>query len=207
MTGGPGKHSQRTMLRIQIRRRRCSECRRWFRPSAQNAHNQKTCGREECRRRRRARLEKRRRERSLQDSRISERERQRESRRQRRQTGPPPPAKHSSDMALPEGGSGDEGAMSLAGLVSEVTEIMQEILKNWDTMSQSVAPVSLAGLKLQLLEILDESGHFVGQKGQKSPDVTGRPDFVTAGKREERDCQFGTGCHWPAVTAVVGAGT
>jgi hypothetical protein len=84
---------------------------------------------------------------------------------------------------------------------------MHEILNNWDTVSHNVGPVSLAGLKLQLLEILNESGHFVGQMGQEIPDVTGRPDCITTGKHEEKDLRFGTGCHWPAVTDVAEAGT
>jgi hypothetical protein len=84
---------------------------------------------------------------------------------------------------------------------------MQKILENWDMVSQRMGPVSLAGFKLQLLEIVSKNGYLVGQKGQNSPGVTGRPDFVTSGKHEERDCHFGTGCHWPAVTDVAGIGT
>lgn len=104
-------------------------------------------------------------------------------------------------------GSGSKEGLSLAGFELEVPEILQKILENWDTVSQRMAPVSLAGFKLQLLEIVDKSGDFVGQKGQKSPGVTGRLDFVTAGKHGERDRHFGTGCHWPAVTDAAEVGT
>jgi hypothetical protein len=92
--------------------------------------------------------------------------------------------------------------MSLAGFGPEADEIMQVILKNWNTVSQRLEPVSLAGFKLQLFEILNERGQFVGQKGQESPHVTGRLDFVTNWKHEEKNHGFGTGCHWPAVTDV-----
>ncbi len=90
--------------------------------------------------------------------------------------------------------------MSLAGFGPEADEIMQVILKNWNTVSQRLEPVSLADFKLQLFEILNEGGQFVGQKGQESPHVTGRLDFVTYRKHEERDHIFGTRCHWPAMT-------
>lgn len=92
--------------------------------------------------------------------------------------------------------------MSLAGFGPEAAEIMQVILKNWNTVSQRLEPVSLASFKLQLFAILNERGQFVGQKGQESPPVTGRLDFVTTGKHEERDHVFGTRCHWPTVTDV-----
>ncbi|MFC1482465.1 hypothetical protein ACFL51_01525 [Myxococcota bacterium] len=97
--------------------------------------------------------------------------------------------------------------MSLTGLWSEASEIMEAFLNFWNTVSGRLDPVSLAGLKLQLLEILDKSGHFVGQMGQECPDVTGRPDFVTTGKHKETVRHFGTGCHWPAVTDAAEVGT
>lgn len=191
------------MPKQKISRRRCTECRRWFTPSAQTAHNQKTCGRPGCRRRRRARLTRRRRALSLQDSRVSERERQRESRRRRSeqrgaasQQGPP------GDPVLEPSGVGGTEAMSLTGLDLEASEMMSEILKNWDTLVCGLDAQSLAGLKRHLADILGKSGHKLGQKGQKHPHVTGRPDFLSDGIYREKDLQFGTGCHWPAVTEV-----
>lgn len=66
--------------------------------------------------------------------------------------------------------------MSLTGLELEVAEMMEEALKNWDTVFQHLDAVSLTGLRLQLLEILEKSGHFVGQAGPGNH-----------------------GCHWPAI--------
>jgi len=163
------------MLRRPFARRRCTECRRWYRPSAQTAHNQKTCGRGSCRRVRRARLERHRRSQSLPESRLAERERQRESRRRRRTAGPSPPVERPPDGASAQWERGPSEGMSLSGLELEVAEMMEETLKNWDTVFQHLDAVSLAGLRFQLVEILEKSGHFVGQAGPET-----------------------LGCHWPA---------
>lgn len=191
------------MPKQKISRRRCTECRRWFRPSAQTAHNQKTCGRPGCRRRRRARLARRRRALSLQDSRVSERERQRESRRRRSeqrgaasQQGPP------GDAALEPSGVGGAEAMSLTGLGLETSEMLAEILKNWDTLVRRLDAQSLTGLQRHLADILGKSGQKLGQKGQKHPHVTGRPDFLSGERYRAKGLQSGPGCHWPAVTEV-----
>ena len=90
--------------------------------------------------------------------------------------------------------------MSLSAFGPEADEIMQVILKSWNTVSQRMDPVSLADFKLQLFEVLNERCQFVGQKGQESPHVTDRLDFVTTWKQGEKNLLFGTGCHWPAVT-------
>lgn len=190
------------MLKQKISRRRCTECRRWYLPSAQTAHNQKTCGREQCRKRRHARLVRRQRALSLQDSRVSERERQRECRRRQRQKRVSPPRNGPPDVTLPLSVGGAVETMSLTGLELEAAEILSIIQKNWDTMALDLDPVSLSGFKLQLLEILRKSGRSLGQMGQENTHVTGRQDFVTSWKHEERDLVFGTKCHWPAVTDV-----
>lgn len=85
--------------------------------------------------------------------------------------------------------------MSLTGLELEAAEILSIIQKNWDTIVLDLDPVSLTGFKLQLFEILRKSGRSLGQKGQETPHVTDRLDFVTSGKHEEIDLVFGTGCH------------
>lgn len=157
------------MPRRQIARRRCSECRRWYLPSAQTAHNQKTCGRESCQRRRRARLERHRREESLAESRLAERERRRESRRRRREAGPCAHLWRPSDGASTECGTEASEGLSLADLKPELAEMMQKALDNWDTVFEQAGPLSLAGLKFQLFEILEKGGHFVGQAGSKKP--------------------------------------
>lgn len=183
------------MLKKRISRRRCTECRRWYLPSAQTAHNQKTCGREQCRKRRHTRLVRRQRDLTLQDSRVSERERQRECRRQQRQKRVLPPRNGPPDVTVPLSVGGTSETMSLTGLGLEAPEILSIIQKNWDTMALDLDPVSLTGFKLQLLEILRKSGRSLGQMGQEPPHVTDRLDSVTNWKHEERDQVFGTGCH------------
>ena len=183
------------MLKKRISRRRCTECRRWYLPSAQTAHNQKTCGREQCRKRRHARLVQRQRDLTLQDSRVSERERQRDCRRRQRQKWLSPPRNGPPDVTVPLSVGRAAEPMSLTGLELEAAEILSIIQKNWDTIVLDMDLVSLTGFKLQLLDILRKSGRNLGQMGQESPHVTGRLDFVTSGKHEERDLVFGTGCH------------
>ncbi len=183
------------MLKKRISRRRCTECRRWYLPSAQTAHNQKTCGREQCRKQRHARLVRRQRGLTLQDSRVSERERQRECRRRQRPKRVSPPRNGPPDVTVPLSVGRASETMSLTGLDLEAAEILSIIQKNWDTMALDLDPVSLTGFKLQLLEILRKSGRSLGQMGQESPHVTDRLDFVTARKHEERELFFGTGCH------------
>lgn len=183
------------MLKKRISRRRCTECRRWYLPSAQTAHNQKTCGREQCRKRQHSRLVRRQRDLTLQDSRVSERERQRECRRRQRQKWVSPPRNGPPDVTVPLSVGRAAETMSLTGLELEAAEILSIIQKNWDTIVLGLDPVSLTGFKLQLFEILRKSGRSLGQKGQENPHVTDRLDFVTSGKHEEIDLVFGTGCH------------
>jgi hypothetical protein len=208
----PGIRSQ-AMRQAQNLRKRCSECGRWFRPSARSAHHQKTCGRRECRRRRRARLERRQRWRSPQDSRVAERERQRASR-QRRSLERLQSAKAAlNEAAAAQCGSVGPGALSLAGFSAEVSDIIDEIRKKLDMISQTpgalsppAAALSLAGLRLELVEIADEIGQKLGQElgqvGQKSAAVTGRLDSETCRNDDRNHPQSGTRCHWPAMTGA-----
>ena len=63
--------------------------------------------------------------------------------------------------------SSSEGAMSLAGDISILAEIIEKFLENWDKMS-------LAGADPQLLETIREIGGKLGELRPKDPDVTGR---------------------------------
>ncbi len=154
---------------------RCSECRRCFKPAARSAHNQVTCGRAECRRKRRARLERRRRTTSLQDSRASERERQREHRRRRReQESATPPTCQVAEGSTAVKGGGEE-RVSLTGFEPNVPEIIEENSKNLDTVVEGLDEMSLAGFRVQLLEIIEKIARKVGIAEAKNP-----------------------ACHWPA---------
>lgn len=62
-----------------VRRRKCTECRKWFRPKVATAVRQKTCG-ERCRAERRRKLSRRRRLRDLDGYREDEKRRQRQRR-------------------------------------------------------------------------------------------------------------------------------
>lgn len=144
------------MAREGNQSKRCPECRRSFKPAARSAHNQVTCGRAECRRKRRARLERRRRTTSLQDSRASERERQREHRRRRREqeSAKPPTCQVAEGSTEVEGGG--EDTVSLAGFEPHVPEIIEQISKNLDTVVEGLDEMSLAGFQGQLLEIIEK---------------------------------------------------
>jgi hypothetical protein len=93
--------------------KRCTVCRKWYRPSAKAITIQRTCC-EKCRLRRRRRLARIRRERSLQEYRVEERERQRISRQRRKKK---------------EAGS---AAMSRTGLLPQVTGISDVVRESVD---------------------------------------------------------------------------
>lgn len=185
----------------RLPRKRCTECRGWYRPSAQAAHNQKTCSRE-CRKKRRARTTRRRRGKHLQDSRVAERERQRESRRRRRQGGsapeqePPRGPKRASTAPVLEM---REVEMLRVGLALDVVEIIGGIL-------DCRGPLSLAGIELQVVGIIGKYGQDLGQVGQNPPRVTRRRHFVTYEKCEGILRLVETRCHSPAVTSPAPGG-
>lgn len=74
---------QGDMKHRSAKRRRCTECRKWFQPAPSARDTQKTCS-EPCRARRRCKQAQRRRWEHVQQARVDERERQRDCRRCRR---------------------------------------------------------------------------------------------------------------------------
>jgi hypothetical protein len=97
-------------------RRRCSSCRKWFRPAPSASATQRTCS-EACRRVRQRRLARQRRERELHEYRVDERERQRASRERRR-------ARTASTSA------------SRASLPEEFLLLKEEVLSLWDEQAR-----------------------------------------------------------------------
>jgi len=65
---------------------------------------------------------------------------------------------------------------------------------------------SLAGVKLQLVEISEETFKKLGQVGQNPPYVTRRRYFVTIENHEGIPCVFETGCHSSAMTERIFGG-
>jgi hypothetical protein len=79
--------------------KRCTECRRWFRPAASARESQRACGKA-CRASRRCKLARKRRAEDLQGFRDDERERQRARRQRLREEGchAPPSDRNSADL-------------------------------------------------------------------------------------------------------------
>ena len=109
----------------KVPRRRCTVCRKWYRPCPSAAKTQKSCSSAKCRRKRRRRLAKRRRSLELYDYREDERERQRRCRQKRREAS----------------GTNPPGAeLSRAGLLPQPPDLKEVIIKIWDkSMNQSRA--------------------------------------------------------------------
>ena len=128
----------------RLARRRCTSCRKWYEAAPSARATQKTCS-EACRAKRRAMLARQRRERSLQESRVAERERQRACR-QRRKSG---------DGAAPR------RVLSRAALPAQVTEIRKEILAILDHAARR----SRASLDRQLRAMLRQTQPIVDQAG------------------------------------------
>jgi hypothetical protein len=127
-----------------LRRRTCTSCRKWFHAKPSAATTQKTCS-VACRAVRRAMLARHRRERSLQDSRVAERERQQACRARRRAGG----------QAV------TRRVLSRATLPPEMAGIRAEILARVD----HAARLSRATLDRQLRGILGAIGPMVDQAG------------------------------------------
>src|SRR3954468_20535344 len=106
------------------RRRRCCECRCWYRPTLSAAKTQRTCGKE-CRLRRRAKHEAARREADLPAARRTERARKRRERERQAVPGPP---------------------MSRAGLSAQSSAAIEEIVEKLGHAQR----MSRAGLRRQL---------------------------------------------------------
>ena len=139
------------------KRKRCTECRRWFQPPVTAAKSQRVCG-AECRRKRRRRLARGRRWKRLQDHRVDERKRQQECRQRRREqeekgaavpvTGPrhaPPSAPNSADLMVKVLESWDRAqALSRATLRREITTILRGKGPISGTEAAAVTPLSRA---------------------------------------------------------------
>ena len=125
-------------------RRRCCECRCWYRPAPSTAKTQKTCGKK-CRLRRRGKQEKARREADLPAVRKLERARTR---------------CHRERQATPEG-TGLEGTgppMSRAGLSAEVAGAIEEIIEKLGQAER----MSRAGLRRRIRRLLAGTIEFAG---------------------------------------------
>lgn len=134
----------------KVPRRRCTLCRKWYRPHPSAAQTQKSCSSLECRRKRRRRLAKRRRSLDLHEYREDERERQRTCRQKRQEaSGTNPPT----------------AELSRAGLSLQLAELKEVILKIWDKNSKQ----SRASLHQELLLFLRDKCEKPGQSGTKTP--------------------------------------
>lgn len=123
------------------KRRRCTECRRWYRPHRQSQHNQQTCGLSACQRRRRNRIARRRRERELAIFREEERRRQRRRRATQKSPGPL--------------------GVSRACASAKPMKIIDQFLKKWNGEER----VSRACFERELVKIIEEISQKVGQGG------------------------------------------
>jgi hypothetical protein len=125
-------------------RRRCTACRRWYRPAASAVQHQKTCS-AGCRCRRRRSLARKRRDADIHEYRVEERERQRACRAAKGSRAAPPPEP------------------SRAGLPPQVTELEEVLRGKWDRLAR----LSRAGLRREIRQVLGRpvrvSGPEVGQ--------------------------------------------
>ena len=130
----------RAMMKRATVRKRCTECRQWFRPPARLAKQQRVCG-EECRRARRRRQARARR--ALEPSRYREEEVERKRRsRERAAAG-----------RAGAGPSGVGGALCHApGGVSKSMESRREFDEIWDAMWE----LSRAGWEREMRRIVRE---------------------------------------------------
>lgn len=140
-------------------RRRCTECRDWYEPHGCARAKQKTCS-EECGRKRQRRLGRKRRAADVQEHRVAERERQRRSRARRRHAerdASAGAAEKAPERCEAEVRStrvtGDEEALSRAGLGLQALEMVEQILNRWDREQE----LSRARLERELREM---TGHL-----------------------------------------------
>jgi hypothetical protein len=109
-----------------VARKRCTECRRWFRPATSAVETQRACS-AGCRKHRRRRLARSRRRRDVQDYRVEERERQRECRQRRREAAGPSAA----------------AACHAPPSARKAVDVLEKLLESWDTaMALSRATLS-----------------------------------------------------------------
>lgn len=149
------------------KRKRCSECRKWFVPHVACGERQQTCSKA-CRRRRRREQARRQRATRVEEARAEERVRQRRCRARRRQRA-----------------SAEGEPLSRAGLGAEAAGIVEQIVEIWDKQSArsraclvrqtarilgEMSPnvghggyLSRAGLQAEAAEITEETGRKLGQ--------------------------------------------
>lgn len=143
----------------------------------------------------------------MQDSRVSERERQREHRRRRREQGfALPPSREAAEGSTEVKGGG-EVPVSLAGCAPNIPEIIEQIAKDLDTVVDGLDEVSLAGLQGQLLEMMENIAKKLAKLGLKNRPVTGRLNSSTIENYAAKTPEAGSGCHWPAMTVPAGSVT
>lgn len=154
------------------KRRRCTECRRWFSPAATTDERQKTCG-PECRRSRRRKQARARRAADLEGSRAEECARQqvfREARRKQRSEEPrhaPASPRNYPEVLEKVRQIVDEASrLSRTGFERAVRQILREIGSIVDGVPARAGTshgVSRAGFGVESRENAEENERFVGQ--------------------------------------------
>ena len=80
----------------------------------------------------------------------------------------------------------DPGRLSRAGLAPQLSRLIKKIVDSVDKQLQA----SRADFERGLLEIIEETGRFVGQVGQKRADVTPPAYFLNPLKSKEKQTQI-----------------
>lgn len=141
-------------------RKRCTECRGWFERAASAAKTQRVCG-AQCRASRRRKLARVRRSKHVQDARVDEQWRQRESRRRRGkgECHAPPSEPKSAKLKVEVLDLWDEAAaMSRATLKRRWPGIYRAMLRSDGTAEAGADVLSRATLGSQVAGIAGESG-------------------------------------------------
>jgi len=150
------------------KRRRCCECREWYRPELTTTKTQMTCSKE-CRLRRRRRQAVRRRELHHEKHLAHERERQRKH---RRKAAAPQVAELVTEPVTEPVTVPVTRRSSRAGLSCETPETKRYP----STLRASPRRLSRAGLVAEMTEIKGLLRQMLGHLGQDSGPVTGRVD-------------------------------
>lgn len=161
LTGAPGAFDRRLtvrsnapqMLRTMTSRQRCTECRGWYHPAPSAKGSQVVCS-EACRRARRRKQAQRRRAEQLEESRSSERARQRACR-AREQCVPA----GSGARAGPGGQAHDVTTCHAPPSTLKSSELREQLALFWDTQAQR----SRATLDRELQRIARETRDFVAR--------------------------------------------
>lgn len=142
-------------------RRRCTECRLWFKPAPSAAKTQHVCG-PSCRARRRRKLAQARRRRELACFRVDNRERQQVRRKLRRESAAAatcteavasaaPPSEPTAPRMAP--GAGCHAPASAA----KGSELQREVLTMWDEL-QAMSRASLVRALPGIMRRIERSG-------------------------------------------------